>query len=119
MNIDTNSPNFRAGVEAERERIRAIFEHDLAAELPAEAIKIALQTDMCDVTAFMALRREANKAPSERTGVEIHDWQFSGEREANGGLTADRSNYTPSQRGAAPVEDIMKAVNAEAREGRV
>ncbi len=65
--------DFDRGVAAERERIRSIFSHELAAELPADAIKMALETSIDPVVAGFRLNREASKPEGDRSGVEIFD----------------------------------------------
>jgi len=128
--------DFEKGAAAERARIREIFENELSAELPADAIRIALESDLDPTVAAMRLRREAAKPDSERMGVEIYDHERVGavrgsERTSgralsaaevasvinaeNGAASSPAASSTPT--GAMSAVDVMAIVNAERGNG--
>lgn len=102
----------KVGADAERERIRSIMTHDEAKGREATAQHFALNTDMSVEAAIGAL-----------SGVPKVGATSIGAR-AVGTVSAavdvgDADQNRPKQAGAIAVDEVMKAVNAESRRGRI
>ena len=102
----------KVGANEERERIRAILSHDEAKGREATAQHLALNTDMT-VDAAVGVLAGVPKAAATSIAAR-----------AAGVVSAavdvgSAEDTRPKQAGAMAIDELMKAVNAEARRGRI